>query len=60
MFSGILDPDANTTCPYLKKTYYEWDTGYTEYGCTLGDSNPEGHPCWEDLCPLRGKWRVEE
>ena len=22
-------------CPYAKRTYYEYDTGYSEWGCDL-------------------------
>ena len=42
------------SCEYLEETYKEWDTGYTEYGCTLFE---EG--CVE-LCPLSFKYKVEK
>ena len=48
------------SCPYCKQTCYEWDTGYSEYGCTLGDMNPDENPCCHDSCPLDCKYEVEE
>lgn len=48
------------TCGYSERTCYEWDTGYEEYGCTLGDSNPDETPCCHDCCPLNCKYEVEE
>lgn len=41
-------------CEYCEETYKEWDTGYTEYGCSLF-----GEECVED-CPLSFKYSVEE
>lgn len=59
MIIGEFDP-AYTSCGYCKQTYYESDTGYAEFGCTLGDNNPEKHPCYEEYCPLKCRWKVED
>ena len=48
------------SCGYCVQTCYEWDTGYAEYGCTLGDNNPDKNPCVEEICPLDCKYKVEE
>ena len=41
-------------CEYCEETYKEWDTGYTEYGCSLF-----GGECVE-CCPLSFKYKVED
>ena len=40
-------------CPYLEKTYYEWDTGYAEYECQLTNMM-----CDIDICPLKFNFEV--
>lgn len=47
-------------CGFCETTHYEYDTGYTEYGCTLGDSNPYDTPCVEQVCPLCCRFEVTE
>lgn len=59
MMKGEILQDYET-CPYCECTHYEWDTGYSEYGCKLGDSNPKDTPCCSDFCPLDCKYEVEE
>ena len=60
MTSGINEVDYES-CAHCVRTYYEYDTGYAEFGCTLGDSNPDTNPCWGDEdCPLRYKFEVIE
>lgn len=56
---GEIFEDFNT-CPYSEQTYYEYDTGYSEYGCTLGDNNPEENPCYCEQCPLNCTYEVTE
>lgn len=58
MFQGKLE--YNGDCPFCTQTVYEFDTGYSEYGCALGALDPEEHPCQEDICPLSCKWQAEE
>lgn len=58
IFQGEHNPEAK--CPYCERVLYEWDTGYAEFGCTLGEKDPEKTPCFEEDCPLKCKWRVEE
>ena len=45
-------------CEYCKRSYYECDTGYSEYECTL-----DGNECFsgelEYGCPLSFKYTVE-
>jgi len=45
-------------CEYCKRSYYECDTGYSEYECTL-----DGNECCsgklEYGCPLSFKYTVE-
>ena len=59
MMKGEIFQDYET-CPYCERTYYEWDTGYSEYGCKLGDCNPDDTPCCPDNCPLDCRYEVEE
>lgn len=57
-YSGYTYPSQH--CSYCVRTLFEYDTGYTEYGCTLGDANPDEQWCMEDACPLVAKWEVVE
>ena len=59
MFTGEILPVCSG-CKYCKQTYYEWDTGYAEYGCILGNADPKETQCFEDFCPLKCKWQVIE
>lgn len=45
-------------CEYCEQTHYEYDTGYSEYGCCLL-GNPHDVACCEEHCPLDYKVRVE-
>ena len=47
-------------CEFCERTAYEYDTGYSEYGCTLGDENPDNNPCAYEYCPLNFTYEVEE
>ena len=49
-----------SSCEYCVQTHYEWDTGYSEYGCTLGDANPDKTLCCDSDCPLDCKYEVTE
>ena len=40
-------------CEYCERSYYEYDTGYAEYSCSL-----LGYECIEQ-CPLSFKFRIE-
>jgi hypothetical protein len=44
------------SCEYIHTTYYEYDTGYSEYGCCL-----TGFGCLGDkYCPLCFKYKKDE
>lgn len=46
-------------CEYCERSYYEYDTGYSEYECTLYDESP----CLPGIaygCPLSFKYKVED
>lgn len=61
-FHGEVVEDYKS-CGYSECIYSEYDTGYSEYGCTLGDSNPEEVPCIDGVdggCPLCCKYEVTE
>lgn len=49
-------------CQYCECTYYEYDTGYREYGCSyFGDANEK--ECWLgelNKCPLAFRYEVKE
>jgi hypothetical protein len=59
IFEGKVEPCYNN-CPYCVRTSYDWDTGYEECGCTFGNADPKNVQCYEEDCPLKCKWRVEE
>lgn len=43
-------------CEFCETTYYEYDTGYSEVGCSLiGD--PYKTNCYPDCCPLSFKYK---
>ena len=47
-------------CPYAKRTYYEYDTGYSEWGCDLiSDIIDKDVYCDELGCPLCFKYKME-
>ena len=50
------------SCPYCEQSYYEYDTGYTEYECKLVYDN--GGSCVgssiDGGCPLACKYKIEE
>ena len=47
-------------CPYAKKTYYEYDTGYSEWGCDLiSEVIDKDVYCDELGCPLSFKYKIE-
>lgn len=50
-------------CDYCETTYYEYDTGYTVFGCSLITGDERDHECLGgDLdygCPLSFKYRIE-
>ena len=58
MMRGEIVTDYES-CSYSERTYCEWDTGYSEYGCTLGNRNPEENPCCYDNCPLNCEYGVK-
>lgn len=58
MFEGTIEYFTN--CPFEEQTYYEYDTGYSEYGCRLGDMNPEQNPCREEDCPLKCSYKQSD
>ena len=47
-------------CDYCVRTYYEYDTGYTEYGCSLVGENKFLCYGGEEGCPLSCKYEIEE
>ena len=51
-------------CSYCETTYYENDTGYREYGCSLWTGNADDNVCvggyLEDVCPLAFRYWVDE
>lgn len=55
----IYDTDEyQGECEYMRQTYFEYDTGYTEYACDLIDGE-----CMYNLeygCPLAFRYKVEE
>lgn len=46
-------------CDYCERSYYEWDTGYAEYTCTLCDVDCYGGGK-ESGCPLSFSYEVTE
>lgn len=46
-------------CDYCESSYYEWDTGYEEYTCTLCDGDCYGGSK-ESGCPLSFSYEVTE
>lgn len=48
------EPDE---CEYIERSYYESDTGYAEYECTLLGCECRGY---DDRCPLSFKYQVIE
>lgn len=57
MEKEIFENDASS-CEYCERSYYEYDTGYSEYECTL-----DGNECClgelEYGCQLSFKYTVE-
>ena len=48
-------------CPYAKRTYYEYDTGYSEWGCDLiSEVIDKDIYCDELGCPLSFKYKVDK
>jgi len=51
-------------CDYCETTYYESDTGYREYGCSLITGDENDYPCLGGElgfgCPLSFKYRIEK
>lgn len=43
-------------CEYCHRSYYEYDTGYSEYECELTGFNCMG----DEYCPLSCKYNVVE
>lgn len=55
--------DSIRGCPYQEETYYEYETGYREYGCSLlgkAVSNNCVGGYEDNGCPLSFKYKVEE
>lgn len=53
----IYEPNYED-CEYCEPSYYEHDTGYTEYSCEI-----IGNCCGGDLkhgCPLAFKYEIEK
>ena len=51
-------------CPYVERSYYEYDTGYSEYECLLWKrQNGQYYSCCggdiNNGCPLSFKYKVE-
>ena len=47
-------------CPYVKNTYYEHDTGYSEWSCDLLSDVADEYICCDELgCPLCFKYKIE-
>ena len=46
-------------CEYCECSYYEHDTGYSEYECNLYDKAPCVGGCIEYGCPLSFKYKVK-
>ena len=46
-------------CGYCERSYYEWDTGFAEYVCTLCDTDCFGGSI-ESGCPLSFKYEITE
>lgn len=59
----IYEPDYEH-CEYCEKTYYEYDTGYCEFGCSFYTGNVEDSVCMGgDIkfgCPLAFKYKTEK
>lgn len=48
-------------CQHCERSYYEYDTGYSEYSCGLWDG--EDSCCGGSIemgCPLAFKYKIEE
>lgn len=46
-------------CDYCRQSYYEHDTGYSEYQCDLTGYECMGG-CLDSGCPLSFKYKIEE
>lgn len=59
----IYEPDYKH-CEYCEETYYEYDTGYREFGCSFYTGDAEDGDCMggdiEHGCPLAFKYRTEK
>lgn len=42
-----------SSCKHTRRSYYEYDTGYSEYMCDITSSD-----CFEECCPLCFKYSV--
>lgn len=47
-------------CEYCECSYYEYDTGYSEYECTIYGKDPCMSGDIHYGCPLSFKYKVEE
>lgn len=45
-------------CEYIDQSYYEYDTGYAEYECTLCQGECQGGYI-DSGCPLSFKYKIE-
>lgn len=54
----------DASCGYCKLTYYENDTGYAEYGCSLITGKAKDYECFggdiDNGCPLSFKYKIEK
>lgn len=50
------------SCEYCEEIYYEYDTGYREYGCSFITGDEHDYPCCDDAedCPLSFKYKVTD
>lgn len=62
--SEIYEQDWEN-CPYIERSYYEWDTGYSEYDCILWKKkNGKHYECTggdiENGCPLSFRYEISD
>lgn len=54
----------DASCGYCKQIYYENDTGYTQYGCSLITGNAKDYECFGGSidygCPLSFKYKIQK
>lgn len=53
----LIGTDYRPCCEHAEESYFDYETGHTEYECTLFE---DGGICYESQCPLVFKIKWEE